>query len=153
MKRPSTRRLSLFVLAFAALLGARAEAGAYARRASSRAQSARVGRELKIRAGRSVTFKGEDLRLRFLRVAEDSRCPKNVECVWAGNAAVLVEVGAKGGGRSRTLRLNTNASPERPAEAKHGAYTVRLVALGPYPRDARKIRQGEYTAALLVVRD
>jgi len=117
------------------------------------AQAPRVGREFKIRGGRAVTLARERLRLRFVRVAEDSRCPAGVECVWAGNAEVLVEVGTQNRRVSKTLKLNTNASPERPAEDKYRGYTVRLVRLDPHTRTVRKIRQGEYTATLLVVRD
>ena len=94
----------------------------------SAAQTARVGREFKLKVGRVVTLDGGRLRLRFARVSEDSRCPVDVDCVWAGNAAVLVEVGGRG---KTTLRLNTNASPERPVEGRYGRYTVKLVSLSP----------------------
>ena len=73
--------------------------------------------------------------------------------MWAGNAEVLVEVGTTNRRVSKTLRLNTNASPERPAEDKYRGYTVKLVGLKPYPRAPRKTRQAEYTATLLVVKE
>ena len=117
------------------------------------AQTARVGREFKVRAGRTVALDGGGLRVRFARVASDSRCPVDVTCVWAGNAEVLFEVGAKGGGRMKTLRLNTNASPERPGEGKYQRYTLKLVELSPRPRSNRKIPAGQYTATLLVSKE
>ena len=117
------------------------------------AQVARVGHEFKVRAGRAVTFEGESLRLRFAAVAADSRCPANVNCVWAGNAEVLIEVGAKGGRGKRVLRLNTNATRQGAVEGRYRNYTVKLVELSPYPRDGRKIAAGEYTATLLVVKE
>jgi cytochrome c biogenesis factor len=144
--------LTLLVVAGVALLGVQGLVYGVTRGAGA-AQAARVGREFKLRAGRTVTLARENLRLRLVRVAEDSRCPTGVACVWAGNAEVLVEVGTKNRRVSKTLRLNTNASPERPAEDKYRGYTVRLVRLDPHPRAGRKIRQGEYTAALLVVKD
>lgn len=153
MKRSSLHRLRWFaVVIVVALLGAQGSAYGVTRRAGA-AQAARVGREFTVRAGRTVTLAGENLRLRFVRVAADSRCPTGVDCVWAGNAEVIVEVGAKNRRVSKTLRLNTNASPERPAEDKYRSYTVKLVGLKPYPRTTRKIRQGDYTVTLLVVKD
>lgn len=113
------------------------------------AQTARVGREFKVKVGQVVTLDGGKLRLKFARVAEDSRCPVDVDCVWAGSAAVLVEVGGKGWRGKRTLTLNTNTGE---AEAGYGRYTVRLEALSPQPRSDRKISQGQYTAALLVTK-
>ena len=117
------------------------------------AQAARVGREFKVKVGRAVTLERGGLRLRFAGVAEDSRCPIDVTCVWAGNAEVLIEVSTKGLRGKRTLRLNTNTSPERAGEGKDGRYTVKLVGLSPQPRSGRKISAGEYTATLLVVKE
>lgn len=145
-------RLTLLAVAGVVLLGGHGVVYGVTRPARA-AQAPRVGREFGIKDGQTVTLARESLRLRFVRVAEDSRCPTGVECVWAGNAEVLVEVGTRNRRVSKTLRLNTNVSPERPAEDKYRGYTVRLVRLDPHPRAGRKIRQGEYTAALLVVKD
>jgi hypothetical protein len=117
------------------------------------AQTAHVGREFKIKAGRVVTLDGGNLRVRFARVESDSRCPVDVNCVWAGNAEVLFEVGAKAWRGRTTLTLNTNASPERPGEGRHGRYTVKLAGLSPQPRSKRKIAAGQYTATLLVSKE
>lgn len=152
MRIPTPHRLTLLAAACVLLVGVQGAAYGVTRRARA-AQATRVGREFKVRAGRAVTLEREGLRLRLMRVAADSRCPTGVDCIWAGNAEVLVEVGAKNRRVSKTLRLNTNASPERPGEDKYRDYTVRLVRLDPYPRTTRKIRQGDYTATLLVSKD
>ena len=120
------------------------------------AQTARVGREFKIKVGQVVTLDGGSLRIRFTGVASDSRCPVDVTCVWAGNADVQFEVSAKGRRRwqgKRTLNLNTNASTERPGEEKYRRYTIKLVGLSPQPRSHRKIPAGRYTATLLVSKE
>lgn len=157
MKRfPPTKtfspRRALFVAAGLVVLFVTIGGDAVARRASAR-ERARLGREFSIGVGRAATFGREDLRVRLVSVESDSRCPVNVACVWAGNAEVLVEVGAKNGRGGKTLRLNTNANPERPAEGRFGRYTVKLVGLTPQPATTRKIRAREYTAALLVTKD
>ena len=152
MKRFSTHRSILLAAASVALLFVSAAASAAARRAPA-PESARGGREFTIKVGRTVTLKGESLRLRFVRVPADSRCPKNVECVWAGNAEVLIEVSNGGARGRRTLSLNTNAGQGRPGEATYGRYTVKLVSLSPYPSNTRKIRQGQYVAPLLVTKE
>jgi hypothetical protein len=48
----------------------------------------------KIALGETVLF--EDTAITFKRVIEDSRCPKNVECIWAGQAKVLVIIKSNG---------------------------------------------------------
>lgn len=137
--------LAWLVITSAALLGGQGGAGA--------AESARVGREFKVRAGQVVTFEGESLRLKFKEVAEDSRCPEGVACVWAGNAEVLVEVGGRRGGVKGTLRLNTSASLRKAGEGRYRRYTIKLLELNPRPSHEGKVAAGEYTATLLVVKE
>lgn len=152
MKRFSTYRSIFLAVASVALLFVSVEASGATRRAAV-AEAARVGREFTIKVGRTVTLKGETLRLRFVKVAADSRCPTGVDCVWAGNAEVLVEVSAGGARSRRTLSLNTTAGQGRAGEATYRRYTVKLVGLSPYPSNTRKIRQGQYVATLLVTEE
>jgi len=143
------RRLSRQGLAWLALAGALLPGSP----AGVAAQTPRAGREFEVKVGRVVTLDGGGLRVRLARVESDSRCPVDVNCVWAGNAEVVFEVGARGRRGVTTLRLNTSASPERPGEGRFGRYTLRLVGLAPRPRGNRKIAAGRYAATLLVVRE
>jgi hypothetical protein len=74
-----------------------------------RTQVARLGREFRLRARQQVTLKGEGLRIKFAEVKEDSRCPADVKCVSAGNAAVRLDVSIRGRG-SKSLTLNTTGN-------------------------------------------
>jgi hypothetical protein len=117
------------------------------------AQTARVGREFRLQAGRVVTLDGGRLRIRFARVESDSRCPVDVTCVWAGNAELLFEVGTRSWKEKTTLKLNTNVGPERPGEVRYGRYTLKLVGLVPQRRSGQEIKPGQYTATLLVSKE
>ena len=144
MRRLSKRGLMWLVLTVVALLGGHGVAAA---------QTARVGREFNLKVGRAVTLDGGGLRVRLARVVSDSRCPVDVQCVWAGNAEVLVEVGGRGWRKRTTLRLNTIGTPAMPGEGRYGRYTLKLVGLAPQPRSTGKIAAGRYTATLLVSRE
>ena len=111
-----------------------------------RTQVARLGREFRLRARHQVTLKGESLRIKFVEVKEDSRCPADVKCIWAGNAAVRLDVSIRGRG-SKSLTLNTtgNLPP-----LDYRGYKIRLVELSPYPRSDRKIAVVDYVVTLLV---
>jgi hypothetical protein len=111
----------------------------------------RVGREFKLKVGQQVTVKGTKLRIRFVAVENDSRCPSDVTCVWAGNAAVQFQLGTGRG--SKTVTLNTSKSPSFAGETEYGGYKLKLVDLSPYPRSDRKIARGDYTATLLVSKE
>lgn len=116
--------------------------------AGAQTLSVRPGREFTLRAGQRATSKAEGLKVRFASVANDSRCPAGVACVWAGNAEVLIEV--ESGGRRATLRLNTLGGSDYSKEARHGRYTVALVALNPRPRASGRLKATDYTATLVV---
>lgn len=113
---------------------------------------ARVGRPFTLRAGRQVTLKGEKLSIKFAAVTQDSRCPSDVTCVWAGNAAVRLDVSTnrKNG---KSLTLNTGRSSSLAGEAEYQGYKVKLVDLGPYPRSDYRIAAGDYVVTLLVTKE
>lgn len=143
--------LSVLLFAGAALLFASPRAATARPRAREKAASVVLGREFTLRAGQRAALKGAGLRVRFDTVAGDSRCPAGVTCVWAGNAEVLVE--AESGGRRAVLKLNTHGGADLPKEARHGRYTVVLVALKPSPRPSGKVRAADYAATLLIRRE
>jgi hypothetical protein len=116
--------------------------------AAKPARDAALDQEFEIRVGQWVTIEGERLRVTFSRVAEDSRCPEGVQCIWAGNAKVVLKL-SKARRRASTMSLNTGADPK---QAAYRGYEVRLVKLDPYPKENRRIRRGDYAATLVVSR-
>ena len=110
----------------------------------------KIGQEFPVKVGQQITI-GDNLRVKFAAVPEDSRCPSDVNCVWAGNAVVTVELTE--GQCTTTLRLNTHQNPQAPENTKVGPYRVKLVKLDPYPRSTQKISAGDYTATLVVTKD
>ncbi len=58
----------------------------------------------------------------------DSRCPKTVVCVWAGDAAATVRLDAAGAVATPTLHTGLE-----PKAATHAGYVVTLASVDPYP--------------------
>ena len=143
-------RLRLFslVIGGAVLFGCWSALGAKTH-ADGTWQQARVGREFKLKAGERVTLKRNKLRIKFAAVTQESRCPVDVTCVWAGNAAVRLDVSTNRS-NGKSLTLNTGRSSSLPREAVYQGYKVKLVDLSPYPRSDRKIAPGDYVVTLLV---
>jgi hypothetical protein len=111
-------------------------------------RDAALDQEFEVRAGQRVTIEGERLRVTFSRVGEDSRCPEGVNCVWAGNAKVVLKL-SKAGRRASTMSLNTGVNPK---QAAYRGYEVKLVKLDPYPKQGHQIRRRDYVATLVVSR-
>ncbi|HKA21811.1 MAG TPA: hypothetical protein VKN18_26275 [Blastocatellia bacterium] len=107
-----------------------------------------LGEEFKIRNGEEVFLKEEKLRIRFRSVTQDSRCPTDVVCGWAGNGEVLIEVVRKNKRQVVTI-LNTLLEPK---EIFYKGYKIRLVALNPYPKIDEPIDQKDYESTLIVTK-
>ncbi|MDZ4674823.1 MAG: hypothetical protein SGI84_10235 [Gemmatimonadota bacterium] len=68
--------------------------------------------------------------IKFERIVTDSRCPSNVQCVWAGEVAVLLTLTGQSTGEL-TLRIPASNAGSSTGDA--GPYRVELKAVTPYP--------------------
>jgi hypothetical protein len=107
-----------------------------------------LGRPVTLATGESASFDSGKISVRFVAVAEDSRCPKNEQCVWAGNARVELEVTAGGSG-ARTIALDTNKGTR---DAEIEGYAVSLEDVAPLPVSGRGIAPEQYRVTLVVRR-
>ena len=55
-------------------------------------RTAALGQEFEIEIGENIWVANELLKINFQRVAEDSRCPEGVACVWQGNGKIVLQV-------------------------------------------------------------
>jgi hypothetical protein len=88
------------------------------------------------------------LRVAFTGVPADSRCPATAECVWAGDAVVVLAV-ALGMGPSYPDTVHTTLDPKA---VQFAGYTITLLALMPYPQIPGPIPADEYAARLRIER-
>ena len=100
--------------------------------------------EFKLKMGESAEMPREGLKIEFDSVAEDSRCPKGVTCIWAGNAKILLKV-KKDGGKHTNVELNTNINPKT---CRYLEYELRLKELKPYPEGDQTIKSSDYEVIL-----
>ena len=77
------------------------------------------------------TNSAKDVSLRFDSVLEDSRCPEDATCVWAGNAKVRLIVDAENKKDTFTLNTIVNMSFANSFVTKNG-YKIVLIDLLPH---------------------
>jgi len=133
----------LAAVACAAAQPGRSSTGRVETREVSR--TVRVGETVELAAGEAVTLAGAARTLSFARVVEDSRCPREVTCVWAGRAVVELAVGGPGSG-PKPVRLEVGDAPE---EAGAGILLA-AVALEPWPRAQAATRPEDYRLLLKI---
>ncbi|WP_027382285.1 hypothetical protein [Epilithonimonas caeni] len=82
---------------------------------------------------RSVKIPNSKISLEFLNIAEDSRCPVNVTCVWEGIAKVNVE-GTDGNQKTNFQVGTRDFLPQNVSKSfSFSGYRFTLTDLKPYP--------------------
>ena len=89
---------------------------------------------IKIPLDKTITL--ENHTIKFMEVLEDSRCPENTTCIWAGRARVVVEVSENGKeSYKRTLifgKVNDGESYDKELFSYNKTKVIGLT-LNPYP--------------------
>lgn len=98
--------------------------------------------------GEMATIDGASIRIQFIRVTGDSRCPADAVCIQGGDA--LVNVRVLDGGSAVEHELHTGDLAR--AHVTHRDLRIALVELQPYPFSSRTIQPGDYRATLTVTR-
>lgn len=102
------------------------------------------GETVEVKHGESTVYK--NIEIIFLGVLEDSRCPTDVECLWAGNARLAFAFGTLPGGMAQRFELNTNST--FPQSVEYGDYVITLAQLQPEPISSVPIDPRDYVATL-----
>jgi len=110
------------------------------------AVSAKQGQEISVKINTEEKANG-GLRIKFVELVEDSRCPVDTNCVWAGNAKIKVRVTRNG--KSRVLELNTMNKGGDPVFA---GYKFRLTDLDPDLRTNVRINRNGYVAKIEITK-
>ena len=100
-----------------------------------------------LKAGqRKSAVKGR-LKIKFLSVEEDSRCPEGAQCIWAGNAKIKISV--SGMYETKTFELNTNMAPQ---SLTMDCWAIEIEDLLPAKSADKATDQKEYVAKLKITR-
>lgn len=104
----------------------------------------RYGEEFELKLGEEARIGNDALAIEFVDVLEDSRCPSNVTCVWAGNGKVEIRF------TRETLRLNTYLDPR---DSTISNVNVELLSLKPYPEHPVQFEKEDYKVRILVTEE
>lgn len=104
--------------------------------------------EVKLRVAQEKTAPGTTIKIKFLSVVEDSRCPEGVNCIWAGVAKIKIQL-RKTGKPAKEFELNTNQTDKTITFEGH---TIKLVTLTPYPKSGTATNSAAYSATLTIAK-
>jgi hypothetical protein len=111
--------------------------------------TANLGDYIYFAVGQTVTIPAENLKIRFNKVAADSRCPQGATCIQAGEASILLEITLSGTKYEKTI-IQPGQSVSNQADFQNYSFDY---VLSPYPQQGKKIDQKDYRLQLMVERE
>jgi hypothetical protein len=87
--------------------------------------------------------------MEFLDVPEDSRCPSFVECIWAGQVIVSLNV-SEFSSVPLIFNLTLGPSPSNSTARSVDTHIIELLQVDPYPIREEEIAKSDYRATFLI---
>lgn len=113
---------------------------------------ASLGHSFELGANETAYLEPADLLIRFVNVTEDSRCAADVQCIWAGQVTVSMEVFQDSTSsflESFSLTL-TSSDIHYLSTGSANGYVVKLIRVDPYPVATKSIQLSDYIVTLTV---
>ena len=104
--------------------------------------------EFELKINQTANIESENIKIKFLDILEDSRCPSDVQCVWQGQARVLVNVEKNGQDLGDFILIDL-ADKEDLRIKDFNGYTIKLLKVMPYPKINEKV-ETDTTIRLIV---
>ena len=106
--------------------------------------SARAPEQIVVKNGEQKVTKTGRITIKFLELVEDSRCPADVNCVWAGIAKIKIQL--KRNGKSAVVELNT----QNEKSTVFQGHKITLNDLQPRQSTTSKYSASAYTATISI---
>ncbi|OPB87141.1 MULTISPECIES: hypothetical protein [Elizabethkingia] len=104
------------------------------------------GPVITLKMGEEKSLQKEKLKIKFVDVPEDSRCPMNARCIWIGNARIKLKV------NNQTLILDTQDMPDRKYAKTQilGGYRYTLESIQPDRVTNIELKKSDYSISVRV---
>ncbi len=111
-------------------------------------QTVALNESFNLGIGKTLQLSDSGFSIKFIGVKHDGRCPRGVQCIWQGDAAVQFDV--KSNGSSQSITLHTAGGGDMPGSIEVLGRTVSLLGLTPYLQSGITTAPKAYVAALSV---
>ena len=114
-----------------------------------------LGEAFDLKIGETATIGSDGPTVELVEIVEDSRCPSDVTCVWAGRALARVIVSSPGDSLGfGTVELELEAgdlgAEESSVIGNKDIYVLTLIELNPHPVSTVELSSQDYVATLEV---
>lgn len=121
---------------------------------SNDVKSFELNESFTLKINESAELESEGMKITFLDVTEDSRCPTNVSCIWEGRVVAEFKVEKDGETLLRSATDNPNSPPGGDGTLSSAfeafGHNITLEEVTPYPEGSDLIEKSEYKAKITV---
>ena len=112
--------------------------------ACGRGGAAALDEPIQLAPGQWASFKAEKLEVKFVGIDEDSRCPADVTCVWAGEVVVRLAL--------RRDSRNKEVSVKEAQGLAVDGYTISILQVLPPRASSTPVAPADYRVTLKITR-
>lgn len=100
--------------------------------------------QFQLKVNQTLSLQSDGIKVKFLNVTADSRCPSDVTCIWQGEAKVLVNILENNQNHDGNFSLTSSFGQQDLAVPVFDGYSIRVVKVDPYPSSSKKIPLSDY---------
>ena len=107
--------------------------------------NAGLGRQFSLAINQTATISGENLKIKFLDITGESRCPTGATCIWAGEVRAEIEVGDGSSANLTLVEPGHGGQISQTYKNYHFSFHVE-----PYPQLGKPTMKEDYRLILTV---
>ncbi|MBW4494288.1 MAG: hypothetical protein KME26_14615 [Oscillatoria princeps RMCB-10] len=112
----------------------------------------KLGEEFQLKINQLANLNAEKIKVRFLRVVGDSRCPANARCITAGKVSIAVNLVLNKQDLGEFVLTLDPADSKLATQSFGKNYAIQLVDSQPYPLTGGEIKPAAYRVKLAVTK-
>jgi hypothetical protein len=109
-----------------------------------------LGNDFTLGVGQIATLDQDVMKITFVRVDSDSRCPPDpqIQCIWAGEVKVTIEIEMESITGNFPLTLSGGMDSSEPMNLN--GYAITLKAVEPQPAAEKQVDPASYRATFII---
>ena len=104
--------------------------------------------QFQLKVNQTESLESDTIKVKFLNVTSDSRCPTDVTCVWEGEAKIVVNI-IKNGQDLGDFNLTSRAGQNNQAFDGH---QIQITKIDPNPISNKKIPLSDYIVTFIITK-
>ena len=108
-----------------------------------------AGAQFQLKVNQTTYLESDSIKVKFLNVTADSRCPSDVTCIWQGEVKIFVNI-IKNSQTLGNFSLTSRAGDKDLATQVFDGYSIQLVKVEPYPTSGTKILYSDYVGTFVI---